>query len=63
MPYVPSFNNTPAKITEPAVGASTWASGSHICTGSIGIFTANEEKKAIHSNNCLDLLIFIIDKT
>jgi NADH-quinone oxidoreductase subunit M len=29
-PYVPIFNSTPASITEPAVGASTWASGSHV---------------------------------
>jgi hypothetical protein len=39
---------TPAKITEPAVGASTCASGNQICTGSIGIFTAKDEKKANH---------------
>jgi len=29
-PYPPIFNRTPAKITEPAVGASACASGSHI---------------------------------
>jgi hypothetical protein len=26
-PYPPSFNNKLAKITDPTVGASTWASG------------------------------------
>lgn len=36
----------PAKITEPAVGASQWASGSQIWTGTSGILTANEAKKA-----------------
>ena len=36
----------PAKITEPAVGASQWASGSQIWTGTRGILTANEAKKA-----------------
>ena len=40
-------------MTEPAVGASTWASGSQVCTGHIGIFTANEAKKAIHSQGCM----------
>jgi hypothetical protein len=29
-PYVPIFRSTPARITEPAVGASTWASGSQV---------------------------------
>ena len=37
-----------ARITEPAVGASTCASGSQVCTGHIGIFTAKELKKANH---------------
>jgi hypothetical protein len=31
---------------EPPVGASTWASGSQVCTGHIGTFTANAMKKA-----------------
>ena len=35
-----------ARITEPAVGASTWASGNQVWTGHIGIFTAKELKKA-----------------
>src|SRR5471030_3206323 len=47
-PYPPIFRRMPARITEPAVGASTWASGSQVCTGHIGIFTANEAKKASH---------------
>ena len=38
-----------AKRTDPAVGASTWASGSHVCTGHIGVFTAKELKKANHN--------------
>ena len=33
-------------MTEPSVGASTCASGSHVWKGHIGIFTANDEKKA-----------------
>ena len=39
-----------APVTEPAVGASTCASGSHVCTGNIGIFTAKEAKKASQSH-------------
>jgi hypothetical protein len=40
-------------MTEPAVGASTCASGSQVCTGHIGIFTAKEAKKASHSQVCI----------
>ena len=40
-------------MTEPAVGASTCASGSQVCTGHIGIFTANEAKKARNSQFCM----------
>ena len=29
-PYVPIFSSTPARSTLPAVGASTWASGSQV---------------------------------
>lgn len=32
MPYPPNFNNVPAKIIDPAIGASTCALGSHKCT-------------------------------
>ena len=41
-PYVPIFSSTPARITEPAVGASTCASGSHVCSGTIGTLIAND---------------------
>ena len=43
----------PARMTEPAVGASTCASGSQVCTGHIGIFTAKEAKKASHRYFCM----------
>jgi hypothetical protein len=45
-PKPPNFNKIPAKITEPAVGASQCASGSHIWNGTSGIFTAKDKKKA-----------------
>src|SRR3984885_991516 len=51
-PYPPIFKSTPARMTEPAVGASTWASGSQVWTGHIGIFTAKDAKKASHSQVC-----------
>ena len=41
-------------MTEPAVGASTWASGSQVCTGHIGSLTAKLAKKANHSHVCID---------
>ena len=40
-------------MTEPAVGASTWASGSQVWTGHIGILTAKLAKKASHSQVCI----------
>src|SRR3954468_10866314 len=51
-PYPPIFNRIAARITEPAVGASTWASGNQVCTGHIGIFTAKDAKNASHSHVC-----------
>src|SRR5437763_442990 len=51
-PYPPIFNRIAARITEPAVGASTCASGSQVCTGHIGIFTANDAKNASQAQVC-----------
>ena len=45
MPYPPSFNNTPAKIIDPATGASTCALGNHRCTINMGNFTKNAKIK------------------
>src|SRR5215510_16005714 len=52
-PYPPIFRRIAAKMTEPAVGASTWASGSQVWTGHIGSFTAKEAKNASHSQVCM----------
>ncbi|MCY1237476.1 hypothetical protein D9M72_501750 [compost metagenome] len=41
-----------ASTTEPPVGASTWASGSQVCTGHIGTLTAKATKKAMNSAIC-----------
>lgn len=48
-PWVPNFKGIPAEITDPAVSASTWASGNRIWTGTIGTFTGKEAKKASRS--------------
>ena len=51
-PYVPSFSRTPASSTEPAVGASVWASGSQVWNGKIGTLTAKAMPKARNSQVC-----------
>ena len=45
-PYVPIFSRTAARITEPAVGASTCASGSQVWNGNMGTLMAKPRKKA-----------------
>ena len=45
-PYVPILSRMPASSTEAAVGASTCASGSHVCSGQIGTFTAKPRKNS-----------------
>ena len=37
---------TPARMTEPAVGASVWASGSQVWNGHIGTLIAKARKSA-----------------
>src|SRR5882672_7348133 len=46
IPYAPSFSMIAARITEPAVGAWTWASGSHVWNGNIGTLIAKARKNA-----------------
>ena len=53
-PYVPILSSTPARITEPAVGASTCASGSHVCSGTIGTLIAKDSAKAPSRIVCTD---------
>src|SRR5947209_5231374 len=52
-PYVPILRSTPARITEPAVGASTCASGSQVWKGNIGTLIAKPRKKARNTQNCV----------
>jgi len=46
------LSNTPANIALPAVGASVWASGSHVCRGNRGTFMANARAKAKKTQHC-----------
>ena len=52
---MPSFSITPARITDPAVGAWVWASGSHVCSGKIGTFTANATAKAKNNQRAVEV--------
>jgi ABC-type phosphate transport system permease subunit len=47
-PYVPSLSRTPARIIEPATGASTWALGSQRWRENMGIFTRKAKIKINH---------------
>ena len=47
---MPSLSRTPARSTEPAVGASVWASGSQVWNGNIGVFTAKAMAKPRNSH-------------
>ena len=48
---MPIFSSTPASTTEPAVGASTCASGSQVWSGNIGTLIANASANAPNSQN------------
>src|SRR5256885_6681839 len=50
-PYVPNFSRMAARITEPTVGASVWASGSQVWNGNIGTLMAKPMNRPpkIHS--------------
>lgn len=48
MPYPPNFSRIAARIMDPAIGASTWAFGSHRWTPYKGILII---KAIIHANH------------
>src|ERR1039458_3120180 len=50
-PYVPIFNGTAARITEPAVGASVCASGSQVWNGNMGTLTAKPTKNSQNTHH------------
>ena len=45
-PYVPILRRTAARITEPVLGASTWASGSQVWRGKSGTLMPNARANA-----------------
>ena len=51
-PYVPIFSITAARMIEPAVGASTCASGSQVWSGKSGTLMAKPREKAKKIQNC-----------
>ena len=44
-PYVPNFSRMAARITDPTVGASVWASGNQVWNGNIGTLMAKPMKR------------------
>ena len=50
--YAPILSSTPARSTEPPVGASVWASGSHVWNGTIGTLIMNASVNAAKSHTC-----------
>ena len=48
---MPILSMTDASMTEPAVGASTCASGNQVCSGKSGTLIANATKNARNSSN------------
>lgn len=48
IPYPPSLSIIPARNIEPAIGASTWAFGSHKCKEYRGSFTKKARIVNIH---------------
>src|ERR1700688_293152 len=55
-PYVPIFSRTPARITEPAVGASVCASGSQVWNGNMGTLIAKAKKNPQNRSTCAEVL-------
>ncbi len=49
---MPSLSITAARITEPAVGACTCASGSQVCTGHMGTLMKNAMENAQKQRIC-----------
>ena len=50
IPYPPSFSRRAARSIEPAIGASTWALGSHKCSPYRGALTMKAMNRARLAN-------------
>lgn len=59
IPYPPSFRRTAARTMDPAMGASTWAFGSHRCTPYSGIFTRKARRQPAHQILSPHVIIFV----
>lgn len=57
MPYPPSFSSTAASTIEPAIGASTWAFGSHRWRPYRGILTMKATIHASHNRELAQLFV------
>jgi len=53
IPYTANFSTSPARIMDPAHGASTWARGSQIWKGTRGVLIANDRKIASQRIRCV----------
>lgn len=51
IPYPPSFRRIAASTIDPAIGASTWAFGSHRWVANIGNFTRNPNNIISHMHS------------
>lgn len=65
IPNVPNFSKIPAKIMDPATGASTCALGSHKCSMNMGALAKNAVNRDIlHQKFTLgDIFVWIIEKS
>lgn len=52
IPYVANLSTSPARIMDPATGASTCARTSHRWNGSRGVLMANERNTPSHRTFC-----------
>ena len=52
-PYEPSLASSADSSIEPAVGASAYVIGDHVCSGQIGAFTAKAMAKAMNSHTAV----------
>lgn len=59
MPYPPNFRRRAASSMDPAMGASTWAFGSHRCRPYSGAFTINAISKARLDRRLVQVLVSV----
>jgi len=45
------LRRTPARITDPPVGASTWASGNHVWSGHVGNFVPKAMRRPTNARS------------